>query len=103
PSPQGERESFNPLGRNGQPDPALTALMRDSTMPTNVFLLSLAAGIISAGLFWFSTTGAMLLRVVLFFLTPLSLYLAGLGLGTVATAIAGITASSIVLIICNRL
>ena len=58
-------------------------------MPTNVFLLSLAAGIISAVVFASATTGAMLFRVVLFFLTPLSLYLAGLGLGTVAAAIAG--------------
>ena len=72
-------------------------------MPTNVFLLSLAAGIISAVVFASATTGAMLLRVVLFFLTPLSLYLAGLGLGTVATAIAGITATTIVLLIANPL
>ncbi len=50
-------------------------------MPTNVFLLALAAGIISAIVFASATTGAMLLRVVLFLLTPLSLYLAGLGLG----------------------
>ena len=72
-------------------------------MPTNVFLLSLAAGIISAVVFASATTGAMLLRVVLFFLTPLSLYLAGLGLGTVAAAIAGITATTLVLLMANPL
>jgi hypothetical protein len=35
-------------------------------MPTNVFLLSLAAGVISAVVFASATTGAMMLRVVLF-------------------------------------
>ena len=72
-------------------------------MPTNVFLLSLAAGIISAVVFASATTGAMLFRVVLFFLTPLSLYLAGLGLGTVVAAIAGITATTLVLLMANPL
>lgn len=70
-------------------------------MPTNVFLLALAAGIISAVVFASATTGAMLLRVVLFFLTPLSLYLAGLGLGAVAAAIAAITATAAVLLMAN--
>jgi hypothetical protein len=50
-------------------------------MPTNVFILAIAAGVVSAVVFASATTGAMLLRVVLFLLTPLSLYLAGLGLG----------------------
>ena len=65
--------------------------------------MSLAAGIISAVVFASATTGAMLFRVVLFFLTPLSLYLAGLGLGTVAAAIAGITATTLVLLMANPL
>jgi hypothetical protein len=72
-------------------------------MPTNVFLLALAAGLISAVVFASATTGALLLRVVLFFLTPLSLYLAGLGLGTVAAAIAAIAATATVLLMANPL
>ncbi len=72
-------------------------------MPTNVFLLALAAGLVSAVVFASATTGALLLRVVLFFLTPLSLYLAGLGLGTVAAAIAAITATATVLLMANPL
>ena len=57
-------------------------------MPTNVFILAIAAGVISAVVFASATTGAVLLRVILFLLTPLSLYLAGLGLGVIAGAIA---------------
>jgi len=72
-------------------------------MPTNVFLLAIAAGIISAVVFASATTGGMLLRVVLFLLTPLSLYLAGLGLGVVAAAIAAITATTAVMLIANPL
>jgi hypothetical protein len=72
-------------------------------MPTNVFLLAIAAGIISAVVFASATTGAMLLRVVLFLLTPLSLYLAGLGLGVIAGAIAAITATTAVMLMTNPL
>lgn len=72
-------------------------------MPTNVFILALAAGLISAVVFASATTGAFLLRVVLFLLTPLSLYLTGLGLGPIAAAIAAITATAGVLVIANPL
>lgn len=72
-------------------------------MPTNVFLLAIAAGIISAVVFASATTGAMMLRVILFLLTPLSLYLAGLGLGVIAGAIAAITATTAVMLITNPL
>jgi len=72
-------------------------------MPTNVFLLAIAAGIISAVVFASATTGAMVLRVVLFLLTPLSLYLAGLGLGVIPGAIAAITATTAVMLITNPL
>jgi hypothetical protein len=72
-------------------------------MPTNVFILAIAAGVVSAVVFASATTGAMLLRVVLFLLTPLSLYLAGLGLGVVAAAIAAITATTAVMLIANPL
>jgi hypothetical protein len=72
-------------------------------MPINAILLALAAGLISAVVFASATTGAMLLRFVLFFLTPLSLYLTGLGLGTIAAAIAAATATLIVLLIANPL
>jgi hypothetical protein len=72
-------------------------------MPTNVFILAIAAGLISAVVFASATTGAMMLRVILFLLTPLSLYLAGLGLGVVASAIAAITATTAVMLIANPL
>ena len=44
-----------------------------------------------------------MLRVVLFLLTPLSLYLTGLGLGPIAAAIAAITATACVMLIANPL
>jgi Predicted membrane protein (DUF2232) len=72
-------------------------------MQTNVFILALAAGLISAIVFASATTGAFVLRIILFLLTPLSLYLAGLGLGPVAAAIAAITATATVLLIANPL
>jgi hypothetical protein len=72
-------------------------------MPTNVFLLALAAGLISAVVFASATTGAFVLRIVLFLLTPLSLYLTGLGLGPIAAAIAAITATACVLLFANPL
>jgi hypothetical protein len=72
-------------------------------MPTNVFILALAAGLVSAIVFASATTGAFVLRIVLFLLTPLSLYLTGLGLGPVAAAIAAITATAAVLLIANPL
>lgn len=78
--------------------------MRDSKeMPTNAFILALAAGLISAVVFASATTGAFLLRIVLFLLTPLSLYLTGLGLGPIAAAIAAITATTCVLLLSNPL
>ncbi len=70
-------------------------------MPTNVFILALAAGLVSAVVFASATTGAVLLRVILFLLTPLSLYLTELGLGPIAAAIAAITATAGVLLIAN--
>lgn len=72
-------------------------------MPINVILLAIAAGIMSAVVFASATTGAMLLRVMLFLLTPLSLYLAGLGLGTVAAAIAAVTATVTIFLLANPL
>ncbi|MBA2127746.1 DUF2232 domain-containing protein [Hyphomicrobium methylovorum] len=72
-------------------------------MPTNVILLAIAAGIMSAVVFASATAGAMLFRVLLFLLTPLSLYLAGLGLGTVAATIAAVTATITIFLIANPL
>ena len=70
-------------------------------MTTNQLLLAIAAGLISAVVFASATTGAMLLRFVLFFLTPISLYLAGLGIGPAAAAIAAITATLTILALTN--
>ncbi|MBX9683925.1 MAG: DUF2232 domain-containing protein [Hyphomicrobium sp.] len=61
-------------------------------MPINAIALAIAAGLISAVVFASATTGAVFVRLLLFFLTPLSLYLAGLGLGTVGVGIAAMTA-----------
>lgn len=67
-------------------------------MRSNAFLLALGAGLISAVVFASATTGPLLMRCVLFFLTPLSLYLTGLGLGVVPVAIAAIVAIACVLL-----
>ncbi|HET6388122.1 DUF2232 domain-containing protein [Hyphomicrobium sp.] len=72
-------------------------------MQSKAFMLAIAAGLISAVVFASATTGAFLLRVVLFLLTPLPLYLAGLGIGYVAAAIAAIAATAVVLLIANPL
>ncbi len=68
-------------------------------MTTNQALLAVAAGIISAIVFASATTGALLLRFVLFFLTPLPLYLAGLGIGPVAAVIAAVVATIAILLL----
>ena len=70
-------------------------------MNTNALLLAICAGLISAVVFASATTGPMLLRLVLFFLTPLSIYLAGLGLGPASAAIAAATATLSVLLVTN--
>lgn len=72
-------------------------------MTTNQLLMAVAAGIISAVVFASATTGPMLLRFVLFFLTPLSLYLAGLGIGPAAASIAAIVATLSILALTNPL
>ncbi|HPG89625.1 MAG TPA: DUF2232 domain-containing protein [Hyphomicrobium sp.] len=72
-------------------------------MTTNQLILAIAAGLISAVVFASATTGPMLLRFVLFFLTPLSLYLAGLGIGPLAAGIAAIVATLTILMLTNPL
>ena len=66
-------------------------------MTTNSLLMAIAAGIISAVVFASAATGPMLLRVVLFFLTPLSLYLVGLGLGPASAVVAAIVGTLAIL------
>lgn len=70
-------------------------------MTTNQFLLAIAAGLIAAVVFASATTGPMLIRFVLFFLTPLSLYLAGLGISPAASAIAASVATLAILLLTN--
>jgi hypothetical protein len=53
-------------------------------------LIALGAGLISAVVFASATTGPLLMRMVLFLLTALPLFLAGLGLGPRAAAVAGV-------------
>ena len=72
-------------------------------MTTNQLTLAIAAGLISAVVFASATTGPMILRFVLFFLTPLSLYLAGLGIGPRGAAIAAFSATVTILFLTNPL
>ena len=60
-------------------------------------LIALGAGLISAIVFASATTGPLLVRILLFLLTPLALFLAGLSAGTRAAAIAGIAGSALVI------
>ena len=60
-------------------------------------LIALGAGIVSATVFASATTGPAIIRLVLFLLTPLALFLAGLGVGPMAAAIAGLAGTAIVL------
>lgn len=61
-------------------------------------LIAVGAGLVAAVVFASATTGPLLVRMVLFVLTPLALFLAGLGLGPVAAVIAGIAGTSLVLV-----
>ncbi len=59
-------------------------------------LIGLGAGLIAAVVFASATTGPLLARVILFFLTPLPLFLAGLGWRWPAAAAGGLTATLVV-------
>jgi hypothetical protein len=61
-------------------------------------LIAVAAGLVSAVVFASATTGPLLMRMVLFLVTPLALFLAGLGLGPLAAAVAGIAGTLLVLV-----
>jgi hypothetical protein len=59
-------------------------------------LIALGAGLVSATVFASATTGPLLMRMALFLLTPLPLFLAGLGVGPMTAAIAGIAGTALV-------
>lgn len=59
-------------------------------------LIGLGAGLVSAVVFASATTGPMFTRLLLFLLTPLALFLAGLGVGPMTAVIAGIAGTAIV-------
>lgn len=65
-------------------------------MTVNTILLSIAAGVIAAVVFVSAATGGIFLRVLLFFLTPFTLYLAGLGFGPSGALIASATATLLI-------
>ena len=67
-----------------------------ASIPTQIALAT-GAGLISGVVFASSATGDAVLRVILFFLVALPLYLAGLGLGQAAGLIAALTATLFVL------
>jgi hypothetical protein len=60
-------------------------------------LIALGAGLVSAVVFASATTGPLLMRMVLFLLTSLPLFMAGLALGPTATALAGFVGIMLVL------
>jgi hypothetical protein len=60
-------------------------------------LIGLGAGIVSATVFASATTGPIPIRLILFLLTPLALFMAGLGLGPATAALAGIAGTGLVL------
>jgi hypothetical protein len=60
-------------------------------------LIALGAGLVSAVVFASATTGPLLVRMLLFLLTPLALFLAGLGLGPLFAVVAGLAGASLVL------
>jgi hypothetical protein len=59
-------------------------------------LIGLGAGFVSAVVFASATAGPMFTRLIFFLLTPLALFLAGLGVGTATAAIAGMAGVAIV-------
>lgn len=59
-------------------------------------LIGLGAGFVSAVVFASATTGPLLMRMLLFLLTPLALFLAGLGLGPPAAVVAGVAGIALV-------
>ena len=59
-------------------------------------LIGLGAGLVSAVVFASATTGPMFTRLLLFLLTPLALFLAGLGVGPTTVVVAGIAGTAIV-------
>src|SRR5262245_11631560 len=61
-------------------------------------LIAFGAGLVSAVVFASATTGPLLIRMVLFLVTSLALFLAGLGLGPLAAAVAGIAGTLLVLL-----
>jgi hypothetical protein len=61
-------------------------------------LIGIGAGIISAVVFASATTGPLFARLILFLLTPLALFLAGLSVGPATAGIAGIIGTLLVLV-----
>jgi hypothetical protein len=70
-------------------------------MTTNQILFAIGAGLIAAVVFASATSGPMLVRIILFFLTPLSLYLVGLGVTPSAGIVAAATATLAILFLTN--
>ena len=61
-------------------------------------LIAFGAGLVSATAFASAATGPLVVRILLFLLTPLPLFLAGLGAGSRTAAIAGITGTAFVFV-----
>jgi len=59
-------------------------------------LIALGAGFVSAIVFASATTGPLIVRIPLFLMTPLPLFLAGLGVGTMGAAVAGVAGTALV-------
>jgi hypothetical protein len=65
-------------------------------MTRQSFLVGLGAGLLAALVFASATTGPLVMRFILFLLTPLPLFLAGLGWGWIATVVASVAATALV-------
>ncbi len=68
-------------------------------MTKNPFLAGLALGLVAAVVFLSATTGPLLMRFILFFLTPLPIVLAGLGWEWRAAALAGCAGAALITLI----
>jgi hypothetical protein len=70
-------------------------------MTPQALLIGVGAGLISAIVFVSATTGSALPRLVLFLLTPFSLYLTGLSLGAVPGLTGAIAATLVIALLAN--
>jgi hypothetical protein len=77
--------------------------MRDSWMTKSFAWAGAGLGLVAAAVFASATTGPMLVRLILFFITPLPIALAGLGWGWRSGLVAGGVGTGLVLVFAGPL